>query len=527
MPAQATLYLIAGLALFTAAVYRSTTTALWRYWIEEPYLGGHGPLVAALALWLLYRVRGRVAVAPVAPIPWALLPLVLCSIASLVFWRAGIQGLQLWMLPALVLIATFAAFGGAVTRIVFVPIAYLYFAMPAWNVLTSPLQNLTLHMVGLIGPIVGLPVTLSGTLIIFPDGTAFEVTPACSGVGFLVQGLAVATLIGELEYGAWARRIRLLGVMFIIALATNWLRVLLLVGLGYSSGMRNVLASTDHLQFGYVLFAAVLILFAWATARGMPPRQEPVAAAAVSRPRLNWYAASLGALAIAPLLVGIRTAWGSRPTSAAEVRPVTGRAGWRGPLPLTDTTWQPVFVGTHAESHATYESTAGRRVETIAIGYAEQEQGRELVNESNSLLGSGGLTAADAGLVSWDGRQFRELMVKDAAGARSVIWWFYDIEGRTFVVPILSQLWYGVSALTSPAYSALFAFKAACMPTCDTGRETISQFVRDNGPHVLPSESMGLIQCASTDPACMSSDPVGNSPHGPIRTRRTQHEVRL
>jgi exosortase len=196
-----------------------------------------------LAAWLLFRLRDRIDGTPVRPAPWALLLLVPCSMAALVFQRAGIQALQLLMLPAVIWLAVLAAFGSRVARTVAVPIGYLYFAMPAWNLLSVPLQELTVRMVALLAPVIGLPATVSGTVFAFPNGARFVVTLACSGVGFLAQALAVAALLGELEDASFRRRIRLLGSMALIALATNWIRVLLLLLIGYAWGMNNVIVA--------------------------------------------------------------------------------------------------------------------------------------------------------------------------------------------------------------------------------------------------------------------------------------------
>lgn len=482
MSAQVTLWLIGGLVVFVIFSYWSSSWALWRYWVDEPYLGGHGRLVAGLSCWLILRVRAQIAAAPVQPLPVGLMAVLVCSVVLLVCWRAGIQALQLWMLPSLILAASLAAFGTTVTRLIFVPVAYLYFAMPAWNVLTVTLQNLTLNVVGLIAPLVGVPAVVSGTLVTFSDGTVFEVTPACSGVGFLVQGLAVGALIGELDSASISRRIRLLAIIGLVSLATNWVRVLLLLELGYSSGMRNVLASSEHLQFGYVLFVVVLVLFAWiATGRRKAP-SETALPVRYEAPRLGWYLAALGTLAIAPLLVAFGPAPRDSSAAASELHPMAGRSSWHGPMAPTGAAWQPIFVGSHAESHVAYEGPSGRRVEAVAIGYPEQEQDRELVNESNSLVGKSGLRALDADLIDRDGGRFRELLVTDAAGAQSVIWWFYDIDGKAFITPLFAQLWYGLRALRSPVYSALYALKAECNPSCGQGRDTLTEFVHQMGP---------------------------------------------
>src|SRR6516164_8341613 len=186
-PTHTIVWLVGGLIAVAIMAYWPTSVALWSV---LPLGGGQGFLVLALALWLLARARVRVAVAPVRPVRWAILLLLPCSIAALIFWKAGIQTLQLMLLPPLMLLAVLAAFGPAVARAVAVPIGYLYFALPAWNLLSVPLQSLTLRMVALLSHPLGLPATVVGSLVRLPGGATFQVTPLCSGVGFLVQGFA-------------------------------------------------------------------------------------------------------------------------------------------------------------------------------------------------------------------------------------------------------------------------------------------------------------------------------------------------
>jgi exosortase len=298
---------IAGLIAAAIVAYWPTSAALWHYWIDHPYFAAHGVLVAGLVLWLLYRARSRIAAVPVRGLPWALLPLVACGIASVVFWRAGIQSLQLMMLPALILLAVLAAFGPAVTRTVAVPVGFLYFAMPVWDLLTLPLQNLTVTIVRLLAPAIGIPATISGFLISFPGGLNFEVTEWCSGLGLMVQGLAVATLLGELEHATWRRRLALIASMIPVALVTNWIRVLTILQVGYSTGMRHVLVTRYHVQFGYAFYVVALVLFVWVATRGaLPSAPQATNPDLKPQPQVSGqYIPALLALVVAPALAGV------------------------------------------------------------------------------------------------------------------------------------------------------------------------------------------------------------------------------
>jgi exosortase len=289
--------------------YWPTSRALWHFWIDHPYWGAHGLLVAGLAIWLLVRARGRLATADVRPLSWALVPLVLASVALLYFWRTGAEQLQLLLLPALMWLALLAAFGAQVARVLAIPVGFLYFGMPVWNLLAVPLQNLTLFVCSVAAPLIALPASFAGSMVTLPGGITFEVTIWCSGLGFFVQGLAVATLLGELEHAARRRRLVLLASMAALALLTNWVRVLTIIQVGYSTHMRHVLVTTHHLMFGYLLFGLVLVAYVWIATRFAPPaRLQPAPAGSAVRPAGEGaYLAALAGLIAAPLVAGILT----------------------------------------------------------------------------------------------------------------------------------------------------------------------------------------------------------------------------
>lgn len=267
--------LVGVLIAVVLAAYWPTCRALWDYWLQ-PYVGGQGVLVAAVSAWLVYRARDRLAVAPVSPSWWALALVLPCSVALLVFARAGIPTLHFMLLPALILGTILAALGPAVARTLLVPIGFLYFGIPVWSVLSSALQNLTLQVVGVLAPFFGLPATIHGTFISFPNGAKFEVTPLCNGLGFLVQGLATATLLGELEPASTARRVALVGSMVFVALVANWARVLILLQVGYATGMRHVLVTQNHVLFGgSYLHVCWWRLSGWPRAAAAPCQLRP------------------------------------------------------------------------------------------------------------------------------------------------------------------------------------------------------------------------------------------------------------
>jgi EpsI family protein len=481
--------MVLGLVLIALAVYWPSATGLWAYWLQVDGTTQYGMLIAALSVWLLARSWNALAAAPVEPAPWALPALLLVSAGSMLFWRAGIETLQLALLPVLLLLAVLAAFGTRIARIVAFPVLFLYFAVPGWGALWPSLQQLTILAVSVIASLVRLPAHFSGDIVTLPGAAVFEIGSKCSGVEFLIVGLAVAALIGELERACVRRRVWLMALMGSLALVSNWVRVFLIVLIGYASHMRNPLATDSHLLFGWLVFASALLGYLWlAPRRARPVRDsEDTAGAEEGQSR---YVTPGGVAAVAALIsfpawvYAMDLAHGSGASTMTVGLP-RARAPWSGPKPGADAQWQPRFGGAHFERQWQYEGTDGRSIEVEVVGYARQQQGRELVSEENSLVGTHGLSVIDYGLARAGGERFRELTAEDRAGHRSIIWWIYDIGGRRFATPVLSELWYGLKALVRPPRSVLYAFKAACEPSCGAARATLGRFIEMNGRDIF------------------------------------------
>jgi exosortase len=288
VPAARNVALVIAFAALALLACWPSVVSLWDLWEFNPYSDGHGPFIAAISLGLLLRSRHSLAATALRPSAGGALVLFVCSLAWVISWRAEMQELHVMLLPLVLLAVVLAAFGQAAARIAAFPLGYLYFAEPVWHALTSPLQELTIHAVGIIAPILGMPVTISGNILSFPRSISFEVTPLCSGVNFLVVGLAAAALIGELQQASCHRRAGLIASMAVLMIVSNWVRVLVIIVAGYTSGMRHVLATRGHWYLGWVLFGLVMVGFARVAARGSrspaPLLARPLLAESVRAP---------------------------------------------------------------------------------------------------------------------------------------------------------------------------------------------------------------------------------------------------
>jgi hypothetical protein len=139
-----------------------------------------------------------------------------------------------------------------------------------------------------------------------------------------------------------------------------------------------------------------------------------------------------------------------------------------------------VFAGADELQRRAFGSSADDAVEVLGVAYRTQRQGAELVGETSSLTGEGLQVRAEQVVGSAAG-PFGEAEVTDRTGARSLIWWRYQVAGRNLVRPFAQQLWYGINALVWQPPAGLVALRTPCHPDCGSARRTLQEFVAHSG----------------------------------------------
>src|ERR1700685_1004115 len=270
------LWMILALAGVVAAVYWPSSQVLAEQWTNFANITfTHGWLILAVSLCLIFRARSAIAAAPAQPSALALIALAVCSFAWLVCYRASIQDLHITLQPAIFWLAVCAAFGFGVARLVIFPVAFFYLAEPSLAQLTSALQELTVLAMRAVLALTGPAAQISGDLIHIPNGTS-EIEEGCSGLHFMIVGIAVAALSGELRADPWKTRSAQLGLMMALALLGNWVRVYVIIEAGYLTNMHSPLLA-NHYWFGWGVFAVALVVFFWVRGRldpALPPLES-------------------------------------------------------------------------------------------------------------------------------------------------------------------------------------------------------------------------------------------------------------
>lgn len=133
----------------------------------------------------------------------------------------------------------------------------LVFSVQAWGSLNDILLYLASEVVGTAVAMLSIPALIDGNSITLPYGIML-IADGCSGLRYFIIALALGWLLSiSLDY-------RLPGMFLTLAVATalalimNWIRIYLLILVGYYSEMQHSLVQ-DHELFGWVLFAIITL----------------------------------------------------------------------------------------------------------------------------------------------------------------------------------------------------------------------------------------------------------------------------
>jgi exosortase len=467
-------------------LYWPAVQSLWVLWLDvDATTYTHGLLVAALSVWLLWRATTRMAAADAGTQQFdgrGLFMGVLCLLVlvwQLVF-RAGIQLGYLLLLPPLIWCAIRISLGAAAAWRAAFPLGFLYFAMPVWDYL-GPLAHLgTIHAVRLLLRVVGIPAYFSGETVHIPSGV-FAIEGGCGGLHFIIVGLAIAALSGELRGDSWRLRVRWLVVALGLAMLTNWIRVFSIIVLGHVTHMQHYIVRVSHYWYGWGLFLlAIFLLFLYQ--RRFPERSPAVVPAGPGEPAGLRLAPApiVMALAIASLPAILNPVIEARTDEVPRLeRPLRVElAGWRY-APADEHAWQPVQVAADLEQRWRFARDA-QEVEFYVAWYREQKSRKKLGGYSNRPYG-------DAELL--EERQVRESGHKylaqrvTADGGEAMLWIEYRVGDRAFDSATRAQLWYSWRTLATlrSLPSSVHVLRSPCQPDCAAASSTLSHFLSQSG----------------------------------------------
>jgi len=474
--------LVFGLLLVPVIAFWPSWTALVHTWTENADYH-HGYLVAvAMAAWL-WRSRTDIDATVVRPTPAALIVLALCVLFWAVAFNANSALLEQAVMPVIWASSVWAVFGWRVIRQVWQPLFFFWCAVPVWEAAVPVLQLITTHVAEGTLVALGVPVTVSGNEIAIPAGR-FVVVEDCSGKRYFVVGLTFGIIAAAMHGLVGARLVAMVGLAAIVAMITNWVRVVSMILAGHLTDMQHHLITVEHSSLGYALFAPMIVAIMYAPRlfRARPAaRSAPSSVMQAGRRQVLTFAAVLVTLAL-PVQI-----WAARGSLADWPQPRLGpipllTAAWTGPLPA-NTPWRPRFVGASDERMAAY-SDGLEPVFVYLNAYGRQAQGHELVYYENSLAPpeSDWRTVRRQEPLRGD---LALLNATDAAGQGWVIAYAWRVGGVQASHPALAQFWYGLLSIFRSTPSGIVALAAPCATDCGETTERLTAFWRSHGEALL------------------------------------------
>ena len=238
-------------------LYHGTVLQIVSTWNAD---GGysHGWLILGLVVWILFDRRHTLfAVVSGARWPAVLLGLGAAG-AGLAAGVVSVQLVEQLSVLALIVLLPMILFGWRGGLGIAGALALLVFTIPMWQATIPLLQGMTVQAVDFCLDLSRVPAYIVDNIVTIPSGQ-FRIVQGCSGMHFFVSGFALAAVYAYLYLRTWKHRIALVLVTLAVAILANWIRVYVVILLGYLTEMQHYLVQVDHYMFGWVLFGVALI----------------------------------------------------------------------------------------------------------------------------------------------------------------------------------------------------------------------------------------------------------------------------
>jgi exosortase D (VPLPA-CTERM-specific) len=235
-----------------------------QWWTLDMY--SHGffiPLISSYLVWIKRKELSAIQLSPSYILGYVIL---ICSMVLFLLGEVGgiviLQGLSLLPTIAGIIILLF---GIRLMRILLIPIAYLVFMIPIWEMVTQnlhpPFQDFSASMGGVILTILQIPVYVNGKIIELPNVT-FQVARECSGVNYLISIIAIGIPLAFLFLKSMKKRFILILSAIVIAIFANGLRVAL-IGIFAYNGIGSSIHGPFHIMQGVLVsLVGYTVLFA-------------------------------------------------------------------------------------------------------------------------------------------------------------------------------------------------------------------------------------------------------------------------
>ncbi len=238
-------------------MFFNTSQAMVHVWtVNQTFT--HGYLVLPLVVWLLWQKKSQILAIKPQSEPRAFLLLVILLSGWLVGSAVDVNIVQQFCMISIIITSVWIIAGRQVLRFVFLPLLFLYFAVPFGQVLIPPLMAFTADFTVALIKMTGIPIYRDGLLFTLPSGS-WSVVEECSGVRYLIASFLLGSIYAYLNYSSVKKRLLFIPLSLLVPIIGNGLRAFGIVMIGHFSGMKLAIGA-DHLLYGWVFFGFIIFL---------------------------------------------------------------------------------------------------------------------------------------------------------------------------------------------------------------------------------------------------------------------------
>ena len=361
--------------------YQETFLSLHNIWTENNHTYSHGYVLLAFSIYAMYIDRRWLIPSP--SFSACLLGLV---IGALWFAAVSVQVrlVQQMLVPVIIFYLLISIVGFRNAFKAAVPVFSLYLAIPVADFFLDPLQDLTTFIVSIFVRLSGITAFIDGYDIHLPYGV-MRIADGCAGLNYMLAGVCMGVFYGYLNLQMWRHKVFALLLIAIFALVGNWIRVYLLIMIGYYSEMQSSLVH-EHGFFGWVTFAILLAIYfflmEWFTRKYTNNTTEVQAPKLPKFTTRNYVALSLAVftLVLFPLYKSVQT----NKSLVVEEFHINVPDGF---VVQSNDRFSAKGVNfTGSDFNAVYSKPLSQSVATLFVSsYMNQAQGKELIYFANTV----------------------------------------------------------------------------------------------------------------------------------------------
>ena len=255
---------LADLALIigVAAILLPTMFEVGQFnWTTEQ--GGHGPIVMAIGLWLLWR-ETKSSPAPRKPGNLVIGSLLLAGLLAIYLLSkiTGILEIEALAMYGALIVGAYILFGGALIRSIWFPLLYLALTLPPPDsvvaAVTQPIKIAISEWAVSLLYALGYPIASSGVTIQIAQYELL-VAAACAGLNSIISLGAICLFYGYLRHRTNLLAFAVIALAVIpIAVFSNFIRVIILILITYYLG-EAAAQGFLHDFAGLTMFAVALL----------------------------------------------------------------------------------------------------------------------------------------------------------------------------------------------------------------------------------------------------------------------------